>query len=93
MKSRANNATAGQPPPYRTRYCGLCGDGKLVVNGEWLRWMRVRAGLSMRAVASECGLSVPFISNVEHNRRLCPSNLEMVYVCLPKLEAWMDEEK
>ena len=37
--------------------------------GDALRWARERARLTLRGLAERVGVSAPFLSDVEHNRR------------------------
>ena len=71
---------AGEPSRTRQKPCGHCGHEHAVVNGWWLRWIRERAGLTLRAWASRQGYSAPFISDVERNNRACPDCLELAYM-------------
>lgn len=37
--------------------------------GAAIRWAREKRGMTMRQFAAKMGVSVPFVSDVEHNRR------------------------
>lgn len=63
----------------RRHTCGRCGAVHRVVNGKWLRKIRLDGDISMTHMAADAGVSVQYINNIEQNRRLCPSNVEKVY--------------
>jgi transcriptional regulator with XRE-family HTH domain len=37
--------------------------------GDAIRWVRTQRRMTLRALARACGLSAPFLSDMEHNRR------------------------
>lgn len=70
-----------------------------------MRHLRESAGLTLRAVAEEIGVSAPFLSDVEHNRRRTDKLVELARALgcepgllsrfdsrvPPDLKSWMDE--
>lgn len=62
-----------RPPKTTTIVCGECGAARRVINGAWLRWRRLTRGLSQRAYARELGISGPYLSDLERNRRELPA--------------------
>lgn len=69
------------PPVFQRTKCRHCrGAGILqVVNGAWLRWLRESARLDQRTFGETVGLSGPYISDIENNRRECPVEVEQAY--------------
>jgi hypothetical protein len=64
----------------RRHFCMHCGHERSVVNGEWLRDLRVKADVTMTKMAKfYAGVSPQFLNNIEKNRRLCPPDVEKVY--------------
>lgn len=71
------------PPRHRTAKCPTCGHPRRgVVNGAWLRYQRLRRGLSQREAGRQMGASSPYLSDLESNRRECPFSLEVAYTQL-----------
>ena len=62
--------------------CSACGTPKSVINGEWLRFERETAGLTLREMARRLGYSAPYVSDVERNRRNCTSKIRAAYEAL-----------
>jgi len=50
-----------------------------VINGAYLRWIRERAGLDQRTLAETLGISGPYLSDIERNRRACPPSIVTAY--------------
>lgn len=64
----------------RQHFCMHCGSERRVVNGVWLRDVRVKAEITMSKMARfYAGVSVQFLNNIEKNRRLCPPAVEQAY--------------
>ena len=49
------------------------------VNGHWLRWLRLKAGLTLRAVAKRGKVSHTFIRAIEQNQNNCTRSVRAVY--------------
>lgn len=49
--------------------CRLCGSPHAVVNGLWLRKVRLDAGITLRDMGRRVGFSAVYLSDVERNRR------------------------
>lgn len=49
--------------------CPHCGSPRAVVDGAWLRERRKLAGLTLKEMGRRLGVSVPYLSDVEWNRR------------------------
>lgn len=79
MGARIPSPARIRPRRWRTIECPSCGHAKEVINGEWLRDMRLRKGLSQRAAGEQIGISSPYLSDLESNRRECPFNIEVAY--------------
>ena len=60
-----------QTPKFKSESCSKCGSLHSVINGAWLRERRKRAGLTLRDFAKRVGVSAPYISDIEKNRRNC----------------------
>lgn len=56
-------------PKFVDEPCPRCGSPKSVVDGAWLRERRERAGLTLREMSRRLGFSVPYLCDVEWNRR------------------------
>jgi transcriptional regulator with XRE-family HTH domain len=59
--------------------CGCCGQLRSVVNGAYLRWRRERAQLDQRTLARQLGISGPYLSDLERNRREIPALILRAY--------------
>ncbi len=59
--------------------CVRCGAPEAAVNGEWLRAVRIVAGLSLREMATRLGFSAPYICDIELNRRHCTPAIRAEY--------------
>lgn len=64
---------------FRKDKCVQCGQSTHVVNGWWLRVQRESAGISLRSMARRMNLSAAYVSDIERNRRGCPSEVERAY--------------
>lgn len=56
--------------------CGTCGARRRVVDGQALRKLRLRSGITLRNLAAKLGLSPTYLSFLETN--LKPSNDSLV---------------
>ena len=72
------------PNMMRTTPCVHCdGFGKVErINPAWLRFMRERAGITLRAMAKRMGYSPCFVSDVERGRRAVPDAWRAEYAKL-----------
>lgn len=63
-----------RPSVMRTIHCISCnGRGHVVrLNPAWLRFMREKAGISLRAMARHLGVSPAYVCDVEHGLRAVP---------------------
>lgn len=80
----------GPAPPMQTRTrCDHCdGTGTAVaVNGQWLKWKREHARLDQRTFGATLGVSGPYLSDIENNRRQCPVEIEAAYRALKRVPA------
>lgn len=75
---------AEQPSKFREERCPRCGSPGNVINGEWLRAQRIKAGLSLREMAARMGFSAQYVSDVEKNRRNCLPKFRAAYEALNK---------
>lgn len=73
--------TPSKDPPKQTylNECPHCGHQRRVINGAWLRWVRERAGIDQRTLAKRIGISGPYLSDLERNRRECPEIIRREY--------------
>lgn len=78
MGARVREAGA-EPRQWRITTCGECGHKRRMVNGAWLKWRRQRVGLDQRTLATRLGISGPYLSDLERNRRDCPDSIQAVY--------------
>ena len=67
--------------------CPTCGTPRSVINGAWLRERRLRAGFTLRGFAMRVGVSAPYISDIEHNRRRCLPGMRDAYDNIASFEA------
>lgn len=67
------------PAKFKDEPCKTCGTARSVVNGAWLRRVRKDAGLSLREAARLAGYSVPYLCDVEYNRRGCTPKMRAFY--------------
>lgn len=70
---------AAPPPRLRTDVCPHCQAKRRVLNGARLRWTRERAGVDQRTFAAMIGISGPYLSDIERNRRECPPHVRDLY--------------
>lgn len=69
--------SASRLAKFRDMPCNRCGAPRVVINGDWLRQRRLSAGVTLREAAKRFGVSAPYLSDIERNRRNC----------LPKMRA------
>jgi len=69
-------------PAYVMAPCPTCGQPRKVRNGIALREMRQRAGLTQRDFGRPLGISSPYVSDIERNRRECPEDVLAAYLAL-----------
>lgn len=76
---------APAPEQYITAVCPTCGsdDRLVVVNPAWLRWRRLRSGLSGAEVGRRAEVAATYISEIERGNRKCPERVLEVYERLP----------
>lgn len=72
MGGRVSPITGPAPPKHRQLPCPTCGHLRRVINGHWLRYVRQVAGLDQRRLGKILGVSGPYLSDLESNRRDCP---------------------
>lgn len=60
------------PPKWRMKECPTCGNRVRVASGAWLKHKRQAALLDQRSFGETIGISGPYISDLESNRRDCP---------------------
>ena len=66
-------------PKFKPQPCRACGAPQSTINGAWLRTVREKAGLTLREFAERAGVSAPYISDIERNRRNCLPNMRKRY--------------
>lgn len=74
----------GNPPILHSETCLRCHQARFVYNGAFLRWLRERAGISLREMARRLKLSPAYLSDVERNRRGVTPDLHIAYDALRK---------
>jgi hypothetical protein len=57
------------PEKFVPHPCPTCGSPQVIVSGAWLRYMRERAGLTLREMARRLEFSAAYLCDIEHNRR------------------------
>jgi hypothetical protein len=62
--------------------CPCCNGRRKVINGQWLKNIRENAQMDQRAFGRETNTSGPYISDIERNRRDCPSDIFEAYLRL-----------
>jgi predicted transcriptional regulator len=67
------------PPRYAPHTCGHCGMTRKTLNGAWLRWKRLRAGVGLRELARRAGVSAAYLSDVERGNRHATVRAELAY--------------
>jgi len=70
------------PPQFIRRPCPQCGYPERTMNGAYLAWKREQAGLSQREFGAALGISSPYLSDIETNRRACPQAIRAEYLRL-----------
>lgn len=73
-----------KPPMFLRLPCPTCGQSTLTINGAMLKEWRQRANLTQRAFGEMVGLSSPYLSDIERNRRACPPDVLEAYQVLAK---------
>ena len=56
-------------PRTRSDTCPACGNSIQVVDGAWLREERLKAGISLRAMARSIERSTRYLADLEENHR------------------------
>lgn len=64
--------------------CPTCHRERRVVDGGWLRQQRERSGVSLRELARRIGVSPPYLSDVELNRRGRTTKIVEAYAILAR---------
>jgi transcriptional regulator with XRE-family HTH domain len=67
---------------FRVEPCRCCGQDRQLVNGAWLREVRLASGVSLRQVAKRLNLTASYVSDMELGRRLCTKQIENFYDAL-----------
>ncbi len=62
-----------------TVQCPTCGHDMRVQNGRMLKEWRETAGMTQREFGKLVGVSSPYLSDIERNRRACPSDIYSAY--------------
>lgn len=83
MGRRVSLPSLTAPRVYIERSCPACGQPVRVINGAWLAYRRLQAGLNQRTLAARLGVSSPYLSDLERNRRNVPDTILTFYQRLP----------
>lgn len=67
---------------YRVEPCPTCGQPMKAIDGTALRDLREHAGLTQRDLAAQLGVSGPYLSDMERNRRTVPARVLAAYKAL-----------
>lgn len=59
--------------------CGACGADREMVDGAFLRRLRERKSISLRAMATRIGKSAPYLCDIELNRRNATADIVAAY--------------
>ena len=86
MGQKVREPQVAAPARHRIDVCPHCQGRTRVPNGAWLRWARERAGIDQRTLAATLGISGPYLSDLERNRRSCPPSILAAYRALAKPE-------
>jgi len=70
----------GNIAKWITVKCPNCGSNKRIINGQWLKMIRVQADLDQRAFGRYVNVTSPYISDIERNRRDCPTDILEMYL-------------
>ncbi len=70
------------PSTTRTFECVYCGGKGTITrtNPAWLRYIRERAGVTLRGMAKRLGVSAAYVCDVEKGRRAIPDSWRAEYV-------------
>jgi hypothetical protein len=68
---------------YEEGACKTCAAPMQIVNPAWLRWKRVKARLSLRAMSAKVRFSAPYLCDIELGRRPVPARVHEAYRKLP----------
>ena len=75
---------------FKDHKCKFCGAVSKVPDGTYLRQLREKHGIGLRAMAEYIGVSAPYLSNVEKgspgNERKCTPRVRKAYEKLEKLK-------
>jgi DNA-binding transcriptional regulator YiaG len=82
MSRRVRPRPGPKPPAYVTLPCPCCGQPRAVPNGARLRYYREAAQIDQRAFGRLVGVSGPYVSDIERNRRECPPLVLDAYLTL-----------
>lgn len=64
--------------------CPTCGHKMTTVNGLYLKELREAAHLTQSAFGAAAGISSPYVSDIERNRRRCPPHILKAYQLLQR---------
>lgn len=79
MGASVRTPPADAPPQWYSSRCPCCEHKVVKLNGAWLRWKRESADLDQRTFAAKLGVSGPYLSDLERNRRDVPAYIEIAY--------------
>jgi len=79
MGDRVREADKKAPPKTILNTCPCCSNTRKTINGAWLRWKRELAEIDQRSLAKKLGISGPYLSDIERNRRECPFSILVAY--------------
>lgn len=68
-----------QQPMFRRGPCPHCGQSMRMINGLHLRDLRTQAGLTQRKFGKLLGVTSPYVSDWERNRRTPSADVIEVY--------------
>jgi len=68
-----------KPPKYTKRECNSCGTQLETYSGEYLRWLRLQSGLSLRKLADKVGWSHSYLYEIERETRWPTQDIVAAY--------------
>ncbi len=71
-----------KPDKQYDRECPTCGSPTAELNGKYLKWLRTQAGLTLKDMGGDLGLSIPYLSDIENNRRKATEKVQTGYMSL-----------
>lgn len=70
------------PSKFTHGACPTCGTPRTTLNPAWLVAIRTQARVTQKDFAARCGVSQPYICDIEYGRRRCTPKVRQHYEAL-----------